>query len=68
MKDLEKKLSQMNNYLTVPAAAPDSPTITRSRLASDPQAWSVKPTATNKDIPSIKVDLASPQSPDSVTS
>ncbi|KAG7317920.1 hypothetical protein KOW79_018955 [Hemibagrus wyckioides] len=67
MKDLEKKISQMTNYLTVPAAAPDSPTIARSRLASDPQAWSVKPTATNKDIPSIKVDLASPQSPDSVT-
>ncbi|XP_060756306.1 sodium/hydrogen exchanger 1 [Neoarius graeffei] len=67
MKDLEKKISQMNNYLTVPAAPPDSPTIARSRLASDPQAWNVKPTVGNRDIPSIKVDLASPQSPDSIT-
>lgn len=33
----------------------------------DPQAWSTKPTVANKDIPAIKVDLASPQSPDSVT-
>ncbi|KAK2815192.1 hypothetical protein Q7C36_023458 [Tachysurus vachellii] len=66
MKDLEKKLTQMNNYLTVPAAPPDSPTIGRSRLISDPQTWSTKPTSTNKDLPSIKVDLASPQSPDSV--
>ncbi|KAB5532939.1 hypothetical protein PHYPO_G00125830 [Pangasianodon hypophthalmus] len=65
IKDLEKKLSQMNNYLTVPAAPSDSPTIARSRLASDPQAWSIKPA--NKDIPAIKVDLASPQSPDSLT-
>ncbi|MCI4391266.1 hypothetical protein PGIGA_G00132160 [Pangasianodon gigas] len=67
IKDLEKKLSQMNNYLTVPAAPSDSPTIARSRLASDPQAWSIKPMAANKDIPAIKVDLASPQSPDSLT-
>ncbi|KAI5611977.1 sodium/hydrogen exchanger 1 [Silurus asotus] len=66
MKDLEKKLSIMNNYLTVPAATPDSPTIARARLSSDPQAWSTKQTVTNKDIPAIKVDLASPQSPDSV--
>ncbi|GAA6085400.1 sodium/hydrogen exchanger 1 [Tachysurus ichikawai] len=66
VKDLEKKLTQMNNYLTVPAAPPDSPTIGRTRLISDPQTWSTKPTSTNKDLPSIKVDLASPQSPDSV--
>lgn len=33
----------------------------------DPQAWSIKPTVANKDIPAIKVDLASPQSPDSIT-
>lgn len=33
----------------------------------DPQAWNVKPTVGNRDIPSIKVDLASPQSPDSIT-
>ncbi|XP_062841328.1 sodium/hydrogen exchanger 1 [Trichomycterus rosablanca] len=64
MKDLEKKITHMNNYLTVPAAAPDSPTIARSRLSSDPQAWS-KPSLAVKDIPAIKVDLASPQSPDS---
>ncbi|XP_053467306.1 sodium/hydrogen exchanger 1 [Ictalurus furcatus] len=66
MKDLEKKISKMNNYLTVPAAPPDSPTMARARLASDPQAWS-KPTVAGKDIPAIKVDLASPQSPDSIT-
>ncbi|XP_076868579.1 sodium/hydrogen exchanger 1 [Brachyhypopomus gauderio] len=59
--ELEKKITQMNNYLTVPAPPPDSPTITRARLSSDPQAWSVKPSAA--DIPDIKVDLASPQSP-----
>ncbi|MCJ8745504.1 hypothetical protein PDJAM_G00130950 [Pangasius djambal] len=67
IKDLEKKLSQMSNYLTVPAGPPDSPTIARSRLASDPQAWSIKPMTSNKGIPAIKVDLASPQSPDSLT-
>uniref|UniRef100_A0A668A0L0 Sodium/hydrogen exchanger n=1 Tax=Myripristis murdjan TaxID=586833 RepID=A0A668A0L0_9TELE len=74
---------EMNNYLTVPSAPPDSPTITRARLASgrdtdfkpaqkqkgdkispDPQAYSVKPTSDS--VPTIQVDLASPQSPDSV--
>ncbi|XP_066499257.1 sodium/hydrogen exchanger 1 [Hoplias malabaricus] len=64
MKELEKR---MNNYLTVPAPPPDSPTIARARLASDPQAWSVKPAANADTVPSIKVDLASPQSPDSVS-
>ncbi|TRY91645.1 hypothetical protein DNTS_034044 [Danionella cerebrum] len=57
MIELEKK---MNNYLTVPAPAPDSPTVTRARLASDPQAWGSKSVA--ESIPTIKVDLASPQS------
>uniref|UniRef100_A0A668A8T2 Sodium/hydrogen exchanger n=1 Tax=Myripristis murdjan TaxID=586833 RepID=A0A668A8T2_9TELE len=62
--ELEKKITEMNNYLTVPSAPPDSPTITRARLASDPQAYSVKPTSDS--VPTIQVDLASPQSPDSV--
>ncbi|XP_067267764.1 sodium/hydrogen exchanger 1 [Chanodichthys erythropterus] len=64
MIELEKKISQMNNYLTVPAPPPDSPTIARARLSSDPQAWGIK--ATTDSIPTIKVDLASPQSPESV--
>uniref|UniRef100_A0A3B3Z7S8 Sodium/hydrogen exchanger n=1 Tax=Periophthalmus magnuspinnatus TaxID=409849 RepID=A0A3B3Z7S8_9GOBI len=58
------QIKEMNNYLTVPAAPPDSPTMCRARLASDPQAYSMKPTA--DDVPTIHVDLASPQSPDSV--
>ncbi|XP_057195565.1 sodium/hydrogen exchanger 1 [Triplophysa rosa] len=64
MKDLEK-MSHVNNYLTVPAPPPDSPTIARARLASDPQAWVIKPVT--GDIPTIKVELASPQSPESVS-
>uniref|UniRef100_A0A8C9T870 Sodium/hydrogen exchanger n=1 Tax=Scleropages formosus TaxID=113540 RepID=A0A8C9T870_SCLFO len=64
LMEIEKKMSKMSNYLTVPAAAPDSPTLSRARLASDPQAYSSKPTS--DDLPTIKVDLASPQSPDSV--
>ncbi|XP_043116815.1 sodium/hydrogen exchanger 1 [Puntigrus tetrazona] len=64
MMELEKKISQMNNYLTVPAPPPDSPTIARARLASDPQAWGLK--SITESIPTIKVDLASPQSPESV--
>ncbi|KAL7840337.1 hypothetical protein AOLI_G00256600 [Acnodon oligacanthus] len=67
MMEFEKRISQMNNYLTVPAPPPDSPTIARARLASDPQAWSIKPVADAGTIPSIKVDLASPQTPDSVS-
>lgn len=35
-------------------------------LLIDPQDWS-KPTQASKDVPAIKVDLASPQSPDSIT-
>lgn len=61
---IHKQMKDMNNYLTVPAAPPDSPTMCRARLASDPQAYSAKSTADN--VPSIQVDLASPQSPDSV--
>ncbi|XP_040900351.1 sodium/hydrogen exchanger 1 [Toxotes jaculatrix] len=64
MIELEKKIKEMNNYLTVPAAPPDSPTMCRARLASDPQAYSVKPVSDS--VPTIQVDLASPQSPDSV--
>lgn len=64
MIELEKKIKDMNNYLTVPAAPPDSPTMCRARLASDPQAYSMKPDTDN--VPAIHVDLASPQSPDSV--
>ncbi|XP_042279238.1 Na(+)/H(+) exchanger beta isoform X1 [Thunnus maccoyii] len=83
MIELEKKIKEMNNYLTVPAAPPDSPTMCRARLASgrdtdfkpaqqqkedkicpDPQAYSVKPSSDS--VPRIQVDLASPQSPDSV--
>ncbi|KAL4657596.1 sodium/hydrogen exchanger 1-like [Arapaima gigas] len=61
LMQMEKKMS---NYLTVPAAPPDSPTLSRARLASDPQAYSSKPAS--GDLPTIKVDLASPQSPDSM--
>ncbi|XP_034468063.1 Na(+)/H(+) exchanger beta isoform X2 [Hippoglossus hippoglossus] len=83
MIELEKKIEEMNNYLTVPAAPPDSPTMCRARLASgrdtdftpaqqqkgnrlgaDPQAYSMKPESDS--MPTIQVDLASPQSPDSV--
>ncbi|XP_028280465.1 Na(+)/H(+) exchanger beta [Parambassis ranga] len=64
MIELEKKIKEMSNYLTVPAAPPDSPTMCRARLASDPQTYSMKPGSDN--MPSIQVDLASPQSPDSV--
>eukprot|EP00066_Takifugu_rubripes_P014083 XP_011603349.1 PREDICTED: sodium/hydrogen exchanger 1-like isoform X2 [Takifugu rubripes] len=34
MIELEKKIKGMKNYLTVPAAPPDSPTLSRARLAS----------------------------------
>ncbi|XP_067303943.1 sodium/hydrogen exchanger 1 [Pseudorasbora parva] len=61
--ELEKKI-RMNNHLTVPAPLPDSPTIARARLASDPQAWGIK--SMTESIPTIKVDLASPQSPESM--
>ncbi|XP_041797548.1 Na(+)/H(+) exchanger beta isoform X1 [Chelmon rostratus] len=83
MIELEKKIKDMSNYLTVPAAPPDSPTMCRARLASgretdftpaqqqkgnkvcpDPQAYSMKPASDS--VPTIQVDLASPQSPDSV--
>ncbi|XP_063734985.1 Na(+)/H(+) exchanger beta isoform X1 [Eleginops maclovinus] len=83
MIELEKKIKDMNNYLTVPAAPPDSPTMCRARLASgkdsdfkpaqqqkgnktgpDPQAFRTKPESDS--VPTIQVDLASPQSPDSV--
>ncbi|CAG6014620.1 sodium/hydrogen exchanger 1 isoform 2-T2 [Menidia menidia] len=64
MMELEKKIKEMTNYLTVPAASLDSPTMCRSRLASDPQAYNMKPSLDG--VPTIKVDLASPQSPDSV--
>uniref|UniRef100_A0A665TY86 Sodium/hydrogen exchanger n=1 Tax=Echeneis naucrates TaxID=173247 RepID=A0A665TY86_ECHNA len=62
--ELENKIKEMNNYLTVPAAPTDSPTMSRARLASDPQAFSVKPDSDS--VPIIQVDLASPQSPDTV--
>ncbi|KAM3872699.1 sodium/hydrogen exchanger 1 [Diretmus argenteus] len=84
MIELEKKITEMNNYLTVPASSPDSPTMSRARLASgrdtdfkpaqkqkpdkispDPQAYSAKPMSDS--VPTIQVDLASPQSPDSAT-
>ncbi|XP_068997809.1 Na(+)/H(+) exchanger beta isoform X2 [Embiotoca jacksoni] len=64
MAHLEKKIKEMNNYLTVPAAPPESPTMHRARLASDPQTYSVK--QMSDSVPTIQVDLASPQSPDSV--
>ncbi|XP_028985181.1 sodium/hydrogen exchanger 1 isoform X2 [Betta splendens] len=64
MIQLEKKIKEMNKYLTVPSAAPDSPTMCRARLASDPQAYNVK--LDSGKVPTIQVDLASPQSPDSV--
>nr|XP_020445742.1 sodium/hydrogen exchanger 1-like isoform X2 [Monopterus albus] len=64
LMELEKKIKEMSNYLTVPAAASDSPTMHRARLSSDPQSYGVKPATDN--VPTIQVDLASPQSPDSV--
>ncbi|XP_030605493.1 sodium/hydrogen exchanger 1 isoform X2 [Archocentrus centrarchus] len=64
MLEIEKKIKEMNKYLTVPAPPPDSPTMCRARLASDPQAYNVKPVSDK--VPVIQVDLASPQSPDSV--
>uniref|UniRef100_A0A8C6UMA3 Sodium/hydrogen exchanger n=1 Tax=Neogobius melanostomus TaxID=47308 RepID=A0A8C6UMA3_9GOBI len=57
--------THINNYLTVPAAPPDTPVMSRARLASDPQARGAKYNADN--VPTFQVDLASPQSPDSVT-
>ncbi|XP_014883197.1 Na(+)/H(+) exchanger beta isoform X1 [Poecilia latipinna] len=81
MMELDWKLKQMTNYLTVPRSQ-GSPTMSRARMASgrntdfipaqqkkgnkqssDSQAY-VKPGAEN--VPTIKIDLASPQSPDSV--
>ncbi|KAJ4930598.1 hypothetical protein JOQ06_024907, partial [Pogonophryne albipinna] len=76
-------IKDMNNYLTVPAAPPDSPTMCRARLSSgkdtdfkparqqkgnktgpDPQSYRAKPESDS--VPTFQVDLASPQSPDSV--
>ncbi|XP_043972451.1 sodium/hydrogen exchanger 1 isoform X3 [Gambusia affinis] len=81
MRELDWKIKEMTNYLTVPRSQ-GSPTMRRARMASgrntdfippqqkkgnkqssDSQAY-VKPGA--KDVPSIQIDLASPQSPDSV--
>ncbi|XP_041844319.1 sodium/hydrogen exchanger 1 isoform X2 [Melanotaenia boesemani] len=64
MMEMEKKIKEMNNYLTLPAAPSDSPTMRRARLASDPQAYNMAPRSDG--VPTIQVDLASPQSPDSV--
>ncbi|KAL0984767.1 hypothetical protein UPYG_G00146650 [Umbra pygmaea] len=65
MIELEKKMTQMSNYLTVPAAPSDSPTMRRARLASDPNAfYNIK--TPSDSVPTIHVELASPQSPDSV--
>ncbi|XP_056901783.1 Na(+)/H(+) exchanger beta isoform X2 [Takifugu flavidus] len=82
MIELEKKIKGMKNYLTVPAAPPDSPTLSRARLASDndfkpdqqqkenpvrpdPQAYNLK--SNSDSVPTIQIDLASPQSPDSAS-
>ncbi|CAG03374.1 unnamed protein product [Tetraodon nigroviridis] len=65
MMEFEKKIKDMKNYLTVPAAPPDSPTLSRARLASDPQAYNIK--SSSDTVPTIQIDLASPQSPDSVS-
>ncbi|XP_015227365.1 PREDICTED: Na(+)/H(+) exchanger beta-like isoform X1 [Cyprinodon variegatus] len=81
--ELDRKIKEMANHLTVPARTQDSPTMRRARLASgrntdfipaqqqkgnknssDPQSFTVKPSADG--VPVIQVDLASPQSPDSV--
>ncbi|MGH0184171.1 UNVERIFIED_CONTAM: hypothetical protein FKN15_014326, partial [Acipenser sinensis] len=60
-RQLEKR---MTNYLTVPANHPDSPTMMRSRLSSDPQGYSLKLNSGN--VPAIVVDPATPQSPESM--
>ncbi|XP_069478986.1 sodium/hydrogen exchanger 1 [Ambystoma mexicanum] len=58
---LEQK---MNNYLTVPAHKMDSPTMSRARVGSDPMAY--EPKANIRNLPTITIDPASPQSPESV--
>ncbi|KAA8591793.1 hypothetical protein FQN60_017167 [Etheostoma spectabile] len=74
MFELEKKIKDMHNYLTVPAAPPDSPTMCRARLASG-RCTDFRPAQQQRgnkispavdSVPTIQVDLASPQSPDSV--
>ncbi|KAK5615898.1 hypothetical protein CRENBAI_020424 [Crenichthys baileyi] len=64
MMELDRRIKEMTTYLTVPAPHQGSPTMSRTRLASDPQAYNVKPAS--DAVPIIQVDLASPQSPDSV--
>ncbi|KAM4567444.1 Na(+)/H(+) exchanger beta isoform 1-T1 [Fundulus diaphanus] len=83
MIELDRKIKEMANYLSVPSQSKDSPTMSRARLASgrntdfipaqqqkgnkkssDPQAYNIKLPADG--VPTIQVDLASPQSPDSV--
>ncbi|XP_047216665.1 Na(+)/H(+) exchanger beta isoform X2 [Girardinichthys multiradiatus] len=64
MIELDRKIKEMTMYLTVPAPHQGSPTMSRARLASDPQAYNIKPAS--DAMPIIQVDLASPQSPDSV--
>ncbi|XP_061573278.1 sodium/hydrogen exchanger 1 isoform X2 [Cololabis saira] len=63
-KQLEKTIKGISNYLPVPAAPLDSPTMRRARLSSDPQPYNPKPKSDG--VPAIQIDLASPQSPDSV--
>ncbi|XP_032083982.1 sodium/hydrogen exchanger 1 [Thamnophis elegans] len=60
-RQLEHK---MNNYLTVPTHKIDSPTMSRARIGSDPLAYDPKPDSDN--VPTITIDPASPQSPESV--
>nr|AAD33928.2 sodium proton exchanger NHE1 [Amphiuma tridactylum] len=55
---------RMNNYLTVPAHKMDSPTMTRARVGSDPMAY--EPKANIRDLPTITIDPASPESVDIV--
>ncbi|XP_054903158.1 sodium/hydrogen exchanger 1 isoform X2 [Poeciliopsis prolifica] len=62
MMEMDYKLKKMTNYLSVPRPQ-GSPTMSRARMASDSQAY-VKPGA--KGVPTIQIDLASPQSPESV--
>nr|XP_014341044.1 PREDICTED: sodium/hydrogen exchanger 1 [Latimeria chalumnae] len=61
---VQQLTQKKSNYLTVPANPQDSPTMSRARFGSDPLPHDCKPDSDN--VPTITIDPASPQSPDSV--